>query len=162
MKDKKLLVTALSLILCLTVSIGIALAYFTDYEDARGGAEIKLTGRTETEEEFDGDEKVVSISNTGETDMVVRVLAFGENLTFNTGNNGDWADGGDGAWYYTKVLKAGESTSELRIAVGGRVDPKDPVEYDVTVVHEASRVTYDGDEVARPDGWTGCPAISAE
>ena len=43
MKNKTKLVIALSLILCLTASVGFTLAYFTDYESAKGGAVVDLT-----------------------------------------------------------------------------------------------------------------------
>jgi len=163
MSNRKLLILALSLILCLTV--GLTSAYFTDYEDAKGGAILRLSGHTETEEHFDGNDKVVAIKNTGEVDMIVRVLAFGENLQLNSEDNSDWQVGEDGAVYYTKVLPAGQTTSEMKIKVEGRVDPDDPIDFDIVVVHEASRAVYEQDDkgnnvVVVPDDWTGCNGIS--
>ena len=78
MRNKRKLVITLSLILCLTASVGFTLAYFTDYENAKGGAVVKLSGQTEVEEEFDGNNKQVTIKNTGDTDMVVRLKVFGD------------------------------------------------------------------------------------
>lgn len=168
MKTRKTVITALSLIMCLTVSIGLTVAYFTDYEAARGGAVINLKGYDEIEEHFDGNDKVVSIKNTGETDLVVRVRAYGDNLTPNSAKNTDWAGDKDGSWwYYSKILKPGDSTSEIRFEVRGRVDPDDPVDFDVTVVQEAERVTYMQDDkgrniVAAPEGWDSLPVIEAD
>lgn len=167
MSNKKKLLIAVGIILCLTVNIGFTVAYFTDYEAARGGAILHLSGQSEITEKIDGNEKVVTITNTGKTDLVVRVQAFGENVQAKPGDA--WAQGsGDGSswYYYTKVLKAGETTPEIRFAVSGRVDTDDPVDFDVTVVQEAERVVYtqdaDGNNVvAAPAAWEGCPAISA-
>ncbi len=174
MKNNKLLVMALSLILCFTVGIGIAVAYFTDYEAAKGGAVLNLSGRTEIEEAFDGNDKLVTITNVSEddVDMVVRVMAFGENLQYSPETAGDWVKGNkDNVWYYTKVLKKGESTSQLKVHVEGITkpvtDPEDPIDLEVTVVHEAERVIYTQDDegnnvVAAPSGWDGFPVIAAE
>ena len=165
MKSRMKLITVLGLILCLMVSVGFTVAYFTDYENARGGAVVDLSGRTEVEEEFDESNKIVTVKNTGDVDMVVRVRAFGDedHMTVNTENNADWVKGaGDDWWYYTKVVKAKKGeTSPLRIEVKGPVDPDDPIDFEITVVHEAERVTYDGDTVAIPEGWS-IGSISAE
>ncbi len=170
MKKNKLLIMALSLTLCLTVSIGLAVAYFTDYEDAKGGAVLHLSGRTEIEEDFAGNDKLVTIKNVSEddVDMVVRVLAYGENLQYSTKTEGDWIKDSkeDNIWYFHKVLKKGDSTSVLRVHVEGRVDPEDPIDFEVTVVHESERVTYTQDSAGNnivkiPDGWN-VSSISAE
>ena len=76
--NRKLLITALSLILCLSVSIGLVWAYFTDYESARGGAVLKLSGQTWLQEDVDEKGKTISIKNVDETDMVVRVMVIGD------------------------------------------------------------------------------------
>ncbi len=164
-KNRMKLITALGLILCLMVSVGFTVAYFTDYENARGGAVVDLSGRTEIEEEFDESNKIVTVKNTGDVDMVVRVIVLGdkEHMTVNTENNDDWVKGtNDDYWYYTKVVKAetGETTP-LRIEVKGPVDPDDPIDFEIIVEHEAQRVTYDGDTVAIPEGWS-IGSISAE
>lgn len=170
MKKNKLLIMALSLTLCLTVSIGLAVAYFTDYEAAKGGAVLHLSGRTEIEEHFDGNDKLVKITNVSEddVDMVVRVLAYGENLQYTSETDGDWIkdSGADNIYYFHKVLKKGESTSDLRVHVEGEIKPGDPIDFEVTVVHEAERVTYTQDAggnniVQIPEGWN-IASISAE
>ena len=162
MKNKRLLITAICLVMCLAVSIGFTVAYFTDYEDARGGAAIHMSGRTEIEEKFDGNDKLVTVTNTSndDVDMVVRVLAYGEDLEYVSEKDGDWIKDSkaDNIWYYHKVLKKGESTSSLRVKVSGAVDADDPVDFEVTVVDEAKRVVYTQDgsgnnEVEIPSGW---------
>ena len=167
MRNKSRLVIALSLILCLTASVGFTLAYFTDYENAKGGAVIKLSGQTEVKEEFDGNNKKVTIKNTGDTDMVVRVRVFGDenHMTVNKADDpdysSDWIKGSDDFWYYKKVLPAGDSAPMLKVTVEGKIDPGDPIDFEITVVHESQRVTYVGDKVAIPDGWK-IDSISAE
>lgn len=166
MKNKKLLITALSLILCLAVSIGFAVAYFTDYEAAKGGAVLNLSGRTEIEESVKGKEKTVSIKNVGDTDVVTRVMIVGEKMDVTLGDG--WTDRQEDGWYYyTKVLKCdpedhekGEATNAIKakITISGTEELKD---YDIIVVHESSRVVYDGDKVVVPEGWANV-AISAE
>ena len=155
MKNKTKLVIALSLILCLTASVGFTLAYFTDYESAKGGAVVDLSGQTEVVETFDENNKEVVIKNTGDTDMVVRLKVFGDenHMTENSTNNKDWVKGSDGFWYYKKVLPAGEDASMFKVDVSGKIDPGDPIDFEITVVHESQRVTYDGDKVAVPKGW---------
>ena len=163
MRNKRKLVIALSLILCLTASVGFTMAYFTDYENAKGGAVVKLSGQTEVKEEFDGNNKEVTIKNTGDTDMVVRLRVFGDenHMTVNSTGNTDWLEGTDGFWYYKKVLPAGAEASMFKVEVNGKIDPGDPIDFEITVVHESQRVTYDGDKVAVPEGWK-IDSISAE
>jgi len=163
MRNKKKLVIALSLILCLTASVGFTLAYFTDYENAKGGAVVSLSGQSEVEEKFDGNNKEVTIKNTGDTDMVVRVKVFGDEdrMTENSTNNKDWVKGSDGFWYYKKVLPAKSTASMFKVDVNAKIEPGDALDFEITVVHESQRVTYDGDKVAVPKGWK-IDSISAE
>lgn len=167
--SKKTIILALSLILCFTASIGIVAAYFTDYESAKGGAVLNLSGQTELKETVENNDKTISIKNVGETDMIVRVKVIGDpdKLTFNAGAN--WIDKRDvdGWWYYGKILKgspggtSGESTTDLFAGVSGTVGETD---FDIVVVHEASRTVYDVDSsgnpvLVKPNGWTYVPAV---
>ena len=171
---RKLLIMALSLILCLSVSIGFAFAYFTDYENARGGAILRLHGQTHLNEKVDEKGKTISIQNVDEPDMVVRVMVIGneEHLGVIKGDNWIGPDE-DGWYYYSKLLKGctdaerknGGRTSELKaeIKVSGNEDIND---FDVVVVQEAERVLYDQDSegnniVSVPKGWN-IDSISAE
>ena len=123
--------------------------------EASHGAVVKLSGQTEVDEEFDGNNKEVTIKNTGDTDMVVRLKVFGDenHMTMNSTGNTDWLEGTDGFWYYKKVLPAGAEASMFKVEVNGEIDPGDPIDFEITVVHESQRVTYDGDKVAVPEGW---------
>ena len=169
---RKLLIMALSLILCITASVGIAFAYFTDYENARGGAILNLKGQTWIDEDADKDGKTIVIKNVNEPDMVVRVMIIADkdHLGDITPGN-DWSGPDDDGWYYYgKVLKGstdrdGDETSKLRaeVKVSGNEDIND---FDVVVVQEAERVVYDQDSegnniVSVPAGWN-IDSISAE
>ena len=154
----------LALLLLLAPATKTAYAYFTDYEAARGGAVIRLGGETHLEEEVKEGNKTVVISNTGDTDLVVRVMILG-NADYMTVDPGkDWQEGTDGAWYYTAVLAAGEDTTAINVNVKtGPGEAAENQDFDITVVHEASRVIYETtggkEQVKQPAGWDGMPAI---
>ena len=169
---RKLLIMALSLILCITASIGITFAYFTDYENARGGAILNLKGQTWIDEKADKDGKTIKIKNVNEPDMVVRVMIIADKDHLGDITLGkDWSGPDDDGWYYYgKVLKGstdrdGDETTELRaeVKVSGNEDISD---FDVVVVQEAERVVYEQDSqgnniVLVPAGWN-IGSISAE
>ena len=158
MKNRKLLITALSLILCLTVSIGLAVAYFTDYEAAKGGAVLQLSGQTEIEETVKETGKEIAIKNTGETEMVTRVMIIGDESKVTKIDLGaDWTGPDEDGWYYyNKALKPagqdGDTTSLIKatIELGEDDDIKD---FDVIVVHESARAVYNGDAVDIQGSW---------
>ena len=166
---KKLLIMALSLILCMSVSIGFTIAYFTDYENARGGAILDLHYQTKITEKMDGNNKHISVQNVDETDVVVRVQVIGNDSRLGVIAGENWVDGGDGWWYYSKVLKGSEdknveSTKELVAEI--KVEDEGLDDFEVIVVQEAKRVTYHQDAkgnniVTIPDGWN-IASISAE
>lgn len=159
--NKKTLLIALSLILCFTASIGIATAYFTDYEAAKGSAVLNLSGQTELKETVVNNDKTISIKNVGETDMIVRVKIIGDPKKLKITAGSDWIDkkDADGTvwWYYKKILKGspkganGESTTNLFAEVSGT---EGETNFDIVVVHEASRTVYDDDgSLVVPRGW---------
>ncbi len=153
---KKLLIMALSLILCLSVSIGLTFAYFTDYESARGGAILNLHYQTKINEKVDEDGKTISVQNVDETDVVVRVQVIGNDSRLGVIEGTNWVNGGDGWYYYNKILKGskdknGETTSNLRAEI--KVEDEGLDDFEVVVVQESKRVVYDGDKVAIPEGW---------
>ena len=153
--SKKTITLALSLILCFSVSIGIATAYFTDYEAAKGGAVLNLSGQTKLEEKMSGNNKDIVIRNTGETDMIVRVKVIGDEARLDVSGSG-WIEGADGWYYWSNVLKGSKDeakrgeTSVLKAKVTVAADE---VTTDIIVVHEASRTVYDGNKLAVPNGW---------
>ena len=83
--NKKILV-AFACLLCLLVSVGMTVAYFSDYEDASGGATMHLQGRTELGEGSDHANKHIVIQNTGDMNMIVLIpngqVTSGVDITF--------------------------------------------------------------------------------
>ena len=166
MKRNKRLTLIAALLLCLTVTVGITAAYFTDYESGKGGASVDLSGQTRLKEDMDGNNKIISIVNTGETDMIVRVMIYGDEKRMTVTPGEGWIKGDDGAYYYNRILKAGkdgaegESTSEIVAEIAAK-EGEDPEDFDILVVHESSRVVYDGQgdpddkaqKLAAPEGW---------
>jgi len=153
--SKKTITLAISLILCFAVSAGITAAYFTDYESAKGGAVLNLSGQTRLEETMSGNNKNIVIRNTDETDMIVRVKVIGDEDRLTVTGTG-WIKGDDGWYYWNKILRGGKSeaerdeTSILRASITVAADE---VTTDFIVVHEASRTVYDGSALAVPNGW---------
>lgn len=146
MKKKSIFLLALSIALILATSINSALAYFTTYVQAKGGYIIHLGG-TDIEEEFSNWTKRVVITNDPNGQPVyVRARAFaGNTYTLLYDGNG-WKDGGDGYYYYDKILLAGVETSELSVRIddvltGDAVAEGD--HFNVIVIYETTPVQYD-------------------
>ena len=110
MKKNRMLLLALAALLILTASVGSALAYFTCFTLKGGERPITVKPTTTITEEFDSWTKRVSISNTGAPCFVRATAYIGEDLTI-TFSGENWRDGGDGYWYYEKILGTNEVTS---------------------------------------------------
>lgn len=153
-KINKTTMMIFALVLCLSVTIGASLAYFSDYEEALGGATLSLGGKTELYEGEDTNAKNIQITNTGKTNMIVRVGIYGPTEMSEPSATGNWFKGGDGFYYYGKILKPGETTAKdtLVASMSFSWDTKEAPEYDfdVTVVHEGSQALYDGDKLVVP------------
>ena len=153
---RKQITLIIAVAMVLFVSVSATLAYFSDYDTAQGEKTLVLSGQTTIEETPKDDSKNVS---TNDVDMVVRVRVVGPvTINFNPGagweQNGDW-------WYYNKVLAKGESTSNLH--AGWEIPENSDLEnFDVVVVHESAIATYDGNKVAKPEGWDYIPVIEAK
>ncbi|MBQ9060341.1 MAG: hypothetical protein IJ128_04275 [Firmicutes bacterium] len=162
---KKTTAALLAVLLCLSVSIGGAVAYFSDYEEAAGAAVLTLGGKTELKEGVDGAKKTISVQNTGKTNMIVRVGIFGASSDgyMKVTCPDDWENIGD-FYYYKKVLLPEASTSEIVVDVNTEWQGEKPdYNFDVTVVHEASQAVYDNDDtdLVTPDGWDDISDIIA-
>ena len=153
--NKRFLLTICAVTLSLCVTVGVAFAYFTDYEMARGTAVVKLSGQTVIDEQFEELDKVITILNNGEGDVIVRVGVYGPDEMKYEFDSGDWYHSEtDGFWYYKHVLHAGSSTSPLKVLVGGIPVGEATAEMDITVVHESLPLAAgdDGYYIV-PDGW---------
>ena len=139
MNKKKILVLAVSVCLVAILAIGGTLAYFTDEEEATntftvGNVDITLTepnwegsGSEDAPEVYPGEPlaKDPTVTNVGANPCFVRIKVTGLDCLGNAGmityrtdyvanKLGDnWVDGGDGYFYYNKVLEAGKTTDAL-------------------------------------------------
>ena len=116
MKHKNLILTALAAAMVLTGAMGSAYSYFTTNAEAAGAATISLGSRTEVQEEFSNWTKHVTVTSTEDSEPVyVRVKAFcgSEYSLVYSDSEGNWTPGSDGYYYYTPIVNAGETTTEL-------------------------------------------------
>ena len=157
MKKKILILTTLALLLVLFASLGTTLAYFTTYVSAMGGKPIRVGGTSEIIEHrfVDRTKHVVVTASADSEPVYVRARAFGGEypLTYSSAN-ADWTEGADGFWYYTPILHASESTSELLIQIL-RMDASAALgeTFNVVVVYEQTPVRYTADGTPYAD-WS--------
>ncbi len=149
------------LIAVITVPAHLVFAYFTDYEAARGGAIVGLTGQTEIYEEVTDTEKVVRIRNVGETNVVVRVAIEGSYMNSVTPSEG-WIQDGN-FWYYDSILTpqggtvpAGEEayysvyeTSPITVSIDSSEAAADGQDFDIVVTANAQAAAWEFDEASQ-------------
>ena len=134
-----LLVVAIALVLSMTV--GLALAYFSDSTATKGGMKVTLGGETKiVEEQPDDNTKVIWIQNTGETDVVVRVAVYGPTEISYTGSGWTESPNKTGYWYYDKILPVGGTADPLTAKWEVPKDLGD--DYNVVVIQESDQVVY--------------------
>lgn len=138
-----------AVILIAGVSAGRAMAYFTTYTSAAGGAGLDL-GFTTVEppaETFSDWTKHITVQNAADgRDCFVRVKVFAgakyqDGLQY-ADANGRWTPGADGYYYYSEVLSPGASADPLDVRITG-VGEEEREDFHVIVVEEHSMVFYD-------------------
>lgn len=157
----KSLIALLAAMLLIVSTVGLTVAYFSDTDKAEGEGALNLNAQTVIDEGSSETEKNVVITNNGNADVLVRVRFFGPEGMVVTAPSG-WQEA-DGWYYYTKVVTAPDGNTgkaiNAKIAFEGTKEEVEKKlaelgdEYDITVVHEAAIVTYDGDNIATPSGW---------
>ena len=160
MKKKSILIVLAVLLVFIAVTpIRESLAYFTAYDEAEGNGTVDLVWSTTIVESFPYDrDKNITILNTGETPVIVRVQVFsGEFAATYSVEDGKWIQEDDGWWYYSEILEPGDESSALYAKVNLETAPD--YDFNIVVVHESSRVFYvDGtNTIATPEGWTYVP-----
>lgn len=147
MRKLQYLLLALALVCVVGVSIRGALSYFTSYAEAEGGMILDLQEESSKKEVFDGI-KHLTIKNTSKTlSVYVRAKAiitekYADSLTC-TGE--DWRDGGDGYYYYNKLLPAGAEATPLDVAFSSPEAPGEGDEFNVAIIYETIPAQYDND-----------------
>lgn len=158
-------IVVLSAVLCIAALSGTAFAYFTANVSASGGHELTLGYESHLEEKLDGLNKDISMQNTGQTDIKVRVLIFysdwmneSGDVTVNTANaegSDKWFrvenyDGDGEMWEYSDVLQPGDRTTSLIAAVTANKEIKD---FDIIIVGQTNPVYYDESNKAHGTIW---------
>lgn len=165
MKKVNVCLTALAVVLVLGAGLHNIWAYFTTYAEAQGGYVIELGDRTHFEERFsDWTKRLAVTSKTDSQPVYVRAKAFcgvEYSLVYEDAE-GKWnLNEADGYYYYSDILYAGQSTSELLVKIDGiklqrETDPQtgetiytnDSLEagdqFNVVVIYESTPVRYDG------------------
>lgn len=141
---KKIIIIAASLLLLGAVGVKPAMAYFTATHESSG---VVNFGHMEItpHEKIDGFTKSITIENTGEQPVYVRVQFFAgstHKLTTTLTSSSKWSKNEDGFYYYSQQLAAGKTTETLAV----KVDPEGETAdyFNVIVVSEATGVKEDG------------------
>ena len=153
-KINKKILLVISLMLVLTLSVGLTMAYFSDHTEAKGGKQIALGGQTKINEKQNEDNKVITIENIGDTDVVVRVAVYGP-TKIDFSKSDDWEPDGDYV-YYKHVLPApkdGKKSETSEITASWKLpegfDPGD--DFNVVVIQESEQAVYnEGGSVVTP------------
>ena len=140
---KRKILLVIAAVLVLSLSVGFASAYFSDYEAANGSAAVKLGGKTQIEEKWPEGNKSVAIKNIGETEVVVRVAIYGPTGMQIT-KSGKWVEQ-DGYYYYNGVLQPNELTSRdsTLIASVKEIQADLGDNFDIVVMQESKQAPYD-------------------
>ena len=157
--SKKIMMGVCAAVLVAGVSVGSALAYFTTYAVAQGTRPIDLGySYTIPEEEVVDMTKRLTVGNTGDYDVYVRVKAFagGDIVLSSSDKNGKWTPGAEGYYYYSDIVPAKTSTPDV---LEIKISAKDPqvglkkTDFNVVVIQECTPVMIDKDGNPYAD-WT--------
>ena len=147
--SKKTILLVLSVVLILSVSFGTTLAYFSDYKEAKGEAPLALKGSTDITEKIVDNNKNITIKNTGDTVVVVRVGVFGPDGMEVSGDN--WTPY-NGFYYYDLALKPGETADTLVASIEGTEEDLGE-DLEIIVVHESETAKYVNGTLAPQSQW---------
>ena len=157
MKFKKYFVIAAALALVSLASVKTTMAYFTDTKQATGGVTLSLgDSRLTPHETVDGLIKHITVENTGNYDVFIRVKAvYGSNYDASVVENtsAGWELKEDGYYYYKDVVKAHETAPELQLEISVKDDTAVEDSFNVVILQEASLAIYDADGNVSVD-WT--------
>ncbi len=141
-KRSKVYLLVVAFVLVLSMTVGLTMAYFSDHTEAKGVKQIALGGQTRINEQQRDNEKLITIENFGDTDVVVRVAVYGPTeIKYELPS--DWTritkEGRDYV-YYTKVLPAKTRTSQIRAYWDVPADIGD--DFNVVVIQESDQAVY--------------------
>jgi len=155
MKNDKVIISLIIVVLITIVSVPSALAYFSTYTQTKGTKTLSFNYDTKLEESIDNNNKTISVTATGDPVFVrVRYYAVSDKMTVEAdpaslvvGGETLWVKNGD-YYYYTKPIDGkgiGENkTSNLILKVTTAADVEfaiGDVEH-VIVIYEAIPAKY--------------------
>lgn len=152
--SKRFITIGLAALLAVILCAGPAYAYFTAVTSATGEKAITLGYSAETDEDFDGEDKAITMKNTGDTDVMVRVILLGvqpqEGVDISIGGSG-WvkteATEDYEVWnYVADALHPNETTPALKVDLTQKTDPDNSlthINFDIQVVGQCSPAVYD-------------------
>ena len=134
-----ILCSALVLVMILTASSGVTGAYFTTYTMAKGGATVRAGAEIDVPEETVDPVnliKDISVENIGKTDCWARVrIICPEDYKVIWTRDPIWQHSdGDEYWYYTSILRPGETTRGQGHPLRVQIDVPDGAQEDFNVV----------------------------
>lgn len=166
MKQAHKLLVLVALVLALTTMLPTALAYFTANSYAAGSKSVAVGVNTTTDEKMDGNAKVMTITNTGNQEVFVRVRVFALAKYIKKIENSGWRQDGD--WYYydtplTVTAPDNEVTFRVELNNPNPLD-NDLDDFEVTVVYEATPVLYNekNEPYAKWDLKLGLPPVTPD
>ncbi len=144
---KRIAVAGLAICLFALTTVSVSLAYYTDTSSASGS--VPFTIGTEINENFDGMNKDITIKNTGNVPVMVRLKVAYPSEEFASvsvgSTSGNWVvlNSDDGWIYYAQPLMAGATTDNLDV----NVKPSDdaPSSFDITVFQQHGVIRYEND-----------------
>ena len=148
-KSKYLLILAAFAVIGLA-SVKPAMAYFTDYALATGYHVVKVHDPVvgPPTENVTGMVKTISLTNTGDFDMYVRVRAICPDTvtaTMDKTTTG-WTEDEDGVFYtYDAILPVGQSTSDINLKISEPTGELAGSDFNVVIIQEGTKVHYKED-----------------
>lgn len=164
MRKKRIIIISIVLMLLALIPVQSTLAYFTDRHQYKGEATLDLNWKTEFKEEMKDNDKDLTVKNTGEVDVIVRVKVFcNQTLIDQIDTNDVWIKNEEDGWYYyAKILPVGATTEDLYVKLKGS-DKLPEYEFNIIVVHESARVVYENNtQLKKPEGWKYVPEVTAQ
>lgn len=146
MKTKWLFIIAAITLVISTVAVSPAMAYFTDTTKAEGSFQIKIgEGEPEIHETVTDMTKQITIKNTGEYSIYVRVKAiYPDDCTVAFTPTDGWSDKGDGYYYYKNPIAPGETTpSEFPLTLTISRNEESTGDFNVIIIQEAIKAVLD-------------------
>ena len=160
---KKIVVGTLASILSFFLIATTAYAYFTDTTKAQGEAKLILGYSTELTEDVGANYKAVTMRNTGQSDVAVRIQVFiptipGLTIRASEETLASWYCEDSNAfpqtWVYgdsqgVTLLKPQAETKPFTLNIA--LENETLSQFDITVVGQTSPISYNADNV--PEGY---------